>query len=156
MIQKLSSFEHYRIVFYEKLKGLSIKKRREMKVFERSFFARKDFVGHSFRLSEAYYMDGDEKKRRALARAYVETHFMDEKGIYHGNVYWNDTNGYNMELHIAGVTVEMCSDIIDNAVELIILQDGKNLDVKTMYKNMKRNSRIADAEIVSYTAEIEG
>ena len=155
IVSGLSSYEHYKIVISEKAKGLSLKKNREMKTIEQSFFARKDLVGNSFKLSEVYFVEEDNKKNKKLPSTHLQVVSMNEKGIYKGNIYWvNEKNGY-MKLHLASVDVELCSEIIDGAVELIIKKNGKNLDINTMFANAPWDRKQKNAEIISYTAVLD-
>jgi len=81
-VYDLSSFINYKVIFFEKERGLSLKKERILKEFPIVFYAREDFIGKSFKIKEVYFDQ------------FVRGEFLRKKR----NAYLLDTEGKNLPL----------------------------------------------------------
>ncbi len=127
----LASFEKYKITFYEKEKGLSLKKERILKEYERMLYAREDFVGRSFKIKEVYFdqfVRGEFLRKRHYFN-HIYLYFLEKVSddLYTGEIYVRTYNGSFMLDNLNSVDIEICSDVIDGTMELAITKDGDGL-----------------------------
>lgn len=160
-VTNLTSFEKYTITFYEKEKGLSLKKERVLKEYEQIFYAREDFVGRSFKIKEVQF---DQYVRGEFLR---KNHYFNTTYLYFleklsddefiGELYVRTYNGPYMLNRINPVSIEICSDIIEGAMELAITKDGDGLlldfEHHCVMNNIDDDSAV---DIFSYTMDMNG
>lgn len=155
------SFEKIIITFYEKEKGLSLKKERVLKKYERIFCAREDFVGRSFKINEVHFdqlVRGEFlRKRHYFNRIYI--YFLDKisDDLYIGKIYVRTYNGLFMLDNINPVDIEICSDVMDGTMELAITKDrdGLLLDFEH-HEIMNTLDDDSAVDIFSYTIDMNG
>lgn len=162
LVSGLNSFTNYKITFYEKEKGLSLKKERCIGEYEDIFYAYEDFVGRSFRIKKVVYdqfVNGELIRNECdFNNTYVFFKEMQSEGHFLGEIYAKTYNGIYKLNKINPVDIEICSDIIDESLELAITTkdgDGLLLDIKhhgiknTLYDN-------SAVDIFSYTIDMKG
>ncbi len=160
-VTNLRSFEKYTITFYEKEKGLSLKKERVLKEYEQILYAREDFVGRSFKIKEVQF---DQYVRGEFLR---KNHYFNTTYLYFlekvsddefmGELYVKTYNGPFMLNKINPVGIEICSDIIDGAMELAITKDGDGLLLDFEHHGVMNNMDDDSAvDIFSYTMDMNG
>lgn len=157
----LYSFTNYRIVFFEKEKGLSLKKERVIKEYNTIFYARQDFVGRSFKIKEVYYdqfvRDEFLRKKYYFKTTYVYFKEMKTGDTFVGEVYAKTYNDAYMLDNINPVDIEICSDVIDGTIELSITKDGDGLLLDFKHHGIM-NSMDDDraVDIYSYSMDMKG
>lgn len=160
-VTNLTSFEKYTIIFYEKEKGLSLKKERVLKKYKQMFYAREDFVGRLFKIKEVQY---DQMVRGEFLR---KNHYFNTTYLYFlqkvsndqfiGNLYVRTYNDFHMLNRINPVEIEICSDIIDGTMELAVTKDGDGLFLDFEHHGVMNNLDDDSAtDIFSYTIDING
>ena len=107
---EISSFENYKITFYEKEKGLSLKKERILKEYDRIFYAREDFVGRFFKVKEVLfdqYVKGEFlRKQHYFNKIFVCFTKRVSEDIFVGKVYVKTNNGSFALNNINPVNIE--------------------------------------------------
>lgn len=157
----LLSFTNYKVVFFEKERGLSLKKERILNVYPIVFYDRKDFVGKSFKIKEVYfdqYVRGNFlRKRHYFNTTYVYFKEMISGNEFVGEVYVRTYNGSFMLDKINPVNIEICSDEIDGIIELSITRDGDGLLLDFDHHGIM-NSMYDDkaVDIYSYSIDMKG
>ena len=160
-IRGISSFTEYTISFVEKAGGLSVQKVRPMCNLTRTFYAREDFVGRSFRIQQVSY---DQSIRGRFVRmncsfGSVYVRFVEQitNHTYTGELYMKTEKGIRQYSHINPVEIEICSDEIDGGMDLAITKEGDGLLLDS------RNRRVLDTmddskavDIFSYIIRLNG
>ena len=54
-VENLMSFVEYTITFYEKEKGLTLKKDKALATYKQTIYAREDFIGRAFKIKNVYF-----------------------------------------------------------------------------------------------------
>ncbi len=157
----VNSFEHYKIAFLEKEKGLSL--RRERLLFEctKVFYALDEFAGRSFKINEVLFdqfIRGEFiRKSHYLKRVFV---YFDEKiedGLFSGKLYTRTYNGNYMLDRVNPIQIEVCGDIIDETLELAITKDGDGLFLDFEHHGIKNTLDDDTAvDIFSYIIDVNG
>ncbi|APF21426.1 hypothetical protein [Clostridium butyricum] len=128
---QLNSFVNYKISFFEKAKGLSIKKEKILKTYDKIFYAPKDFVGKSFKIVEVYFdqlVKGEFlRKNHYFNTTYVHFKKQVSNDVFVGEIYVKTYNGIYVLNNINPVVIEVCSDVIDGTMELAITKDRDGL-----------------------------
>ncbi|QAT42436.1 hypothetical protein [Aminipila luticellarii] len=127
----LRSFEKYSICFYEKVKGISLKKDRLMQQYEKVFYAWEDFIGHSFKIREVYF-DQFVKGKFLRRNHYFNTTYVrfiskKDEDLYMGDVFVKTGKGKYLLYCINPVSIEICSEVLDETIELSMTKDGDGL-----------------------------
>lgn len=157
----LKSFTNYKVIFFEKEKGLSLKKERVLKEFPIVFYAREDFVGKSFKINEVYfdqYVRGELlRKKHYFNTTYVYFKEMISGDEFVGEVYVRTYNGALMLDNINPIDIEICSDVIDGIIELSITKEGDGLLLDFEHHGIM-NSMDDDraVDIYSYSIDMKG
>lgn len=127
----LKSFEEYKICYFEKPKGLLKNKERCIKKYAKTFYAWDDFIGHNFKISKVYY---DQYVNAELLRkeynsykSYIRVLCKESDYVYRADVFNRTTRGDYWLKQINPVSVEICSEILDNTLEISITKDGDGL-----------------------------
>ena len=160
-VYDLSSFINYKVIFFEKERGLSLKKERILKEFPIVFYAREDFIGKSFKIKEVYFdqlVRGEFlRKKHYFNTTYVYFKEMISGNEYIGEVYVRTYNGAFMLDNINLVDIEICSDVIDGMIELSITKDGDGLLLDFEHHGIM-NSMDDDkaVDIFSYNIDMKG
>ena len=158
---ELTSFKKYKIIFYEKEKGLSLNKERMLKEYERMFYAWEDFVGRSFRISEVYFDQFVRskflRKKHYFNRVYVYFIKKISDDTYTGEVYVKIGCGSFMLDNINPVDIEICSTVMDDTMEISITKDGDGLFLDFEHHGIM-NTLYDDSavDIFSYTIDMNG
>ena len=160
-VYDLSSFINYKVIFFEKERGLSLKKERILKEFPIVFYAREDFIGKSFKIKEVYFdqfVRGEFlRKKHYFNTTYVYFKEMISGNEYIGEVYVRTYHGAFMLDNINPVDIEICSDVIDGMIELSITKDGDGLLLDFEHHGIM-NSMDDDkaVDIFSYNIDMKG
>lgn len=160
-VYDLSSFINYKVIFFEKERGLSLKKERILKEFPIVFYAREDFVGKSFKIKEVYFdqfVRGEFlRKRHYFNTTYVCFKEMISGNEYIGEVYVRTYNGAFMLDNINPVDIEICSDVIDGMIELSLTKDGDGLLLDFDHHGIMNSLDDGKAvDIFSYNIDMKG
>lgn len=157
---ELDSFEKYSICFYEKEKGLSLKKERLMKKYEKVFYAWEDFVGHSFKIGKVYFdqvVRGEFlRKYHYLNSTYIKFTGKEDKDLYTGEIFEKYGKEKNILDAINPISIEICSDVVDEVMEISVTKDGDGLFLdfeKHGIKNKLEDDFATD--IFSYNIDIK-
>lgn len=160
-IYDLHSFINYQIIFFEKNNGLSLKKERILRNLPFVFYAREDFVGRSFQIRKVYF--DQYIKGKFTRRSYqFNTTYIYFKEMLSGNKFIGDiyvrTNYRTFALNnINPVNIEVCSDVIDNSVELSITKDGDGLLLDFTHHGIMNSMDDDNAiDIYSYSMDMRG
>lgn len=157
---QLPSFEELTISFFEKGKGLSLRKNRILESYKRKFYARGDFIGRSFRIANVYFDQvvngGFSRKKLKFYNVYVQfTEILDD-GTFVGKIFAETYRGIFNYYNINPVEIEICSDVIDGNMELSITKDGDGLlldfEHNGILNSLDDNKAI---DIISYTINID-
>ncbi len=128
---ELESFKKYIICFYEKEKGLSLKKERLMKKYEKKFYAWGDFIGHSFKVGKVYFdqfVRGEFlRKHHYFNTTYVTFTSKEDKDLYIGEVFVKAGKEKYMLNAVNPISIEICSGVFDETMEISITKDGDGL-----------------------------
>ena len=149
----LRSYEEYTITFFEKGKGLTLKKKREMKSFKRVFYAREDFVGKEFKIIEVSYKE-DEMGTQGymLAKSYIRLLEKKANGVFVAEIYIRDANHNYRSNLVKSVDVEICSEVINGKMELVVSKKGKLLTIDISRNHVTDSAN--NGEVVAYTVVI--
>ena len=133
ILTEFDSFGEYRIEFHENTKILQLRKNTLLLVVNKTFYAKCDFVGRSFKIGEVYY--DQFSKGKFIERVY---HFnkayvrfkdiidLDEK-LFEGEVFVKTMRGEWSLDKINPVEIEMCSDVVDDTMDIYITNQGDGL-----------------------------
>lgn len=131
VFEDFNSFEEYTINFYEKTKILMLRKNALLHTVNKTFYARQDYVGKVFKIDIAYFdqfIRGDyvEKSYR-FNKAYVRITDVLENDLFKGHIFIKTLKG---EWNLGGINpveVEICSDIIDDTMDVYMTNCGDGL-----------------------------
>lgn len=154
-VTDLVSFQPCQIIFYEKEKGLSLKKERPVKVYPSVFYARKDFPGRTFRVRYAYFdQDEDGRLKRQFCELWQTYLRIDEevaRDCFTGRLYEKTAKGEAWYKKINPVEIELCGGVITGEQEILMTNDGDGLFLDAKHYRIK--DTLDDpkaADIVSY------
>lgn len=157
----LQPFQKYVVEFYEKEKGLSLKKERFLGSYEQIFYTREGFVGRSFKIPEVQYdqfVRGEFlRKNHYFNKTYIYFAEQISEDVFVGEVYARTSKGTFMLDNINPVEIEICSDVIDDGIELSITKEGDGLLLDFEHHGIKNTIDDNDAvDIFSYTMQMNG
>lgn len=119
-----NSFEEYTIKFHEKTKVLMLRKNTLLLQIRRTFYAKQDFLGHAFKIDEAYFnqnIRGEfSEKSYYFNKVYVRIDKMLNDGIFQGEVFVKTLRGEWYLNEINPVEIEICSEIVDDTMDIYI------------------------------------
>lgn len=133
ILEEFDSFEEYKIEFYEKPKGLQLKQNTLLLTLNKTFYAKKDFVGRVFKIAEIYYNLSFKgrflEKTHHFNKAYIRfNEIIDcEEKIYEGEVFIKTLHGEWLLDGVNPVEVEMCSEVVDDTMDIYITNQGDGL-----------------------------
>ena len=161
LIENLSSFKKYTISFYEKKKGLLTKKDNFMVDFHEVFYAWDDFVGHTFTIPKVYYdfyyRDAFWRKDRHFDTTYLTFTEKETADTYSGVLYTDDGKKKRYLSALNPISIEICSEVLGNGVELSLTKDGDGLLLdyrNNCVLNTIDNPKAVD--IFSYILDVRG
>ncbi len=130
-VSNLSSFQKYNICFYEKPKGLSLNKYNFLKKYEKVLYARDEFINRSFKIDEVYFnqtIRGDfvEKSYR-FNKMFVNFSEKLSDDLFLGEIIVKSESGNFKLENINPVEIEICSEVIDNTMDLYITNERDGL-----------------------------
>lgn len=130
-VENLMSFVEYTITFYEKEKGITLKKDKALATYKQTIYAREDFIGRAFKIKDVYFDQLIQgifvRKKYSFNTTYIKFVNMINNDNFIGEVYAKTLRGAYMLDNINPVEVEMCSDVIDGIIELSVTKDGDGL-----------------------------
>lgn len=160
------SFKEYIIQFHEKTKILQLRKNTLLLEKSKTFYAQEDFVGRSFKITEAYFnqtIRGEFiKKQWFFNKYYLKlTDVIDvEERIFEGQIYSKSYKGDFFLYNINPVEVEICSDVIDDTMDIYITNQGDGLlfdpENRGILNSMEAMEHRAAPDIFLYTISMKG
>ena len=131
VLSELNSFEKYTFKFHEKTKTLQLRKNTLLYSVNKTFYAQEDFVGRVFKIDIAYfdkYIHGQciEKEYR-FNKMYVRITNMLADGLFEGEVFAKTLKGEWKLININPVEIEICSDIVDDTMDVYMTNCGDGL-----------------------------
>lgn len=128
---KVNSFEEYAINFHEKTKTLQLRKSTLLLQMHKTFYAKQDFVGRAFKINDVYFnqfVKGEFlEKNYHFNKAYVRLTDVIAYGIFRGEIFVKTMQGEWYLNGINPVEVEMCSDVVDDTMDIYITNEGDGL-----------------------------
>lgn len=162
-LKNYKSFQEYTIQFHEKTKILQLRKNTLLYEEHRIFYAKEDFIGRSFKIAEVYFnqmINGKFiEKQWFFNRYYVKfTNVKDlEKGIFEGQIYSKSYKGNFFLYKINPVDVEICSDVIDDTIDIYITNQGDGLLFDPTHRGILNSMEHPTApDIFIYTISLKG
>ena len=131
ILENFNSFEQYRFNFYEKTKSLMLKKNSLLFSTEKTFYAKKDYVGKVFKINTVYfdqfYHGNSKEKSYHFNKAYVRIRKVIDSDIFSGEIFVKTMRGEWSLDGVNPVEVELCSKIIDDTIDVYITNCGDGL-----------------------------
>lgn len=162
-LTNFKSFQEYTIQFHEKTKNLQLRKNTLLLEEHRTFYAKEDFVGRSFKIAEAYFNQIKRgefvEKQWFFNKYYVKlTDVIDaEEGIFEGQVYSKSNKGNYYLFNINPVDVEICSDVIDGTMDIYMTNQGDGLLFDPEHRGIMNSMEHPTApDIFLYTINLKG
>lgn len=160
-IDGLKAFEAYKIVYYEKSKGLSLTGDKVIETRDIITFDWSNLHGKAYRISEAYYdhfYNGKLiRKEYTFYNTFLHINKMLDEGLYEGELY-TKKNGIIRQLDVINpVEVELCGEADKGMIEISITKEGDGL-LLDIYKHTAMNS-LDDpnaCDIFSYNMNLKG
>jgi len=145
--------EKYAIVFYEKEKGLSLAKPREIKRYYQVFYTPENFVGKDFRIVEVNY---DEEKvsipEEKITKLSIHFESRDKEGNYHGEMYEQSPRpGYRCNI-MKPIVAELCSDITSSSIEIFVTKNGIPLTIIPGTSHVTDSLKNKGRDVISFRA----
>ena len=161
IVDGIESFVKYRLIFFEKPKGLVLQKNRKLWSFTSRFYAWDDLIGRDYRIKEVQYDQlvwGDfVRKTHYFPCTYVYLTERISGNVFEGEIIVKNRDGEFPLRRINPVDVEICSEIMDEEVEMSITKDGDGLLLDSKHHrilNTLDNDKAVD--IFSYTVDMNG
>lgn len=161
IVPKLASFTQFFITFYEKEKGLSLKKERVLKELQQTFYDVEDFAGKVFQIREIQF---DQYVRGEFLRKYyyfnttylhLQERISDTEFV--GELFAKTYKGTYTLDQVNPVEIEICGDVIDQTIEVAITKDGDGLLLDFEHRGVRNDLDDATAvDIFSYTVNLNG
>ena len=131
VLSELDSFEEYTFNFHEKTKILQLRKNTLIYTVNKTFYAQEDFVGRVFKIDRAYfdqYIRGDRiEKVMYFNKAYVRITDALEDNKFEGEIFVKTIRGEWHLDKINPVEIEICSDIVDETMDVYMTNCGDGL-----------------------------
>ena len=131
-----------------------------MKKYEKVFYAWEDFVGHSFKIGKVYFdqvVRGEFlRKYHYLNSTYIKFTGKEDKDLYTGEIFEKYGKEKNILDAINPISIEICSDVVDEVMEISVTKDGDGLFLdfeKHGIKNKLEDDFATD--IFSYNIDIK-
>ena len=135
-ISDFDSFEEYTFNFHEKTNALMLRKNSLLLQVKKTFYIQADFVGHGFKIDTAYYDQFNNgktiEKSYYFNKAYVRFTKMLDRNLFEGHIFVKTFKGKWYLNRINPVEVEICSEIIDDTLDVYMTncKDGLLMDFK--------------------------
>ena len=133
LVDGLNSFEEYTFCFLEKTSILQLRKNTLLYQVKKRFYSKKDFLGHVFKIDVVYYNTTINKKfiekEYRFNKVFVIFDDIYKNGDYRGRIFVSSANGKWYLNTINPVRVELCSDVMDDTMDVYITneEDGCGL-----------------------------
>ncbi len=160
-VDNITSFEKYRIVFKEKLRGLSLIGEKELYSLEKKIYRWKDFLGRVFKIKRVYFDqfigEKHERKQYYFNFVFLKCTKQNEDGTFSGEIFNKQKNGKKFWLYnINPVEIELCEETDDEEMVLSITKEGDGLLLDFKYHCIM-NSMDEDApDIFMYVIDTNG
>lgn len=162
-LTNFKSFQEYTIQFHEKTKILQLRKNTLLLEERRTFYAKEDFVGRSYKITEAYFnqvIHGEfVEKQWFFNKYYLKlTDVIDaEEGIFEGQIYSKSYKGDFFLYNINPVEVEICSDVIDGTMDIYMTNQGDGLLFDPEHRGILNSmEHPTSPDIFLYTINMKG
>lgn len=162
-LTNFKSFQEYTIRFHEKTKILQLRENTLLLEIHKTFYAKKDFVGRSFKIVEAYFnqkIHGEfVEKQWFFNKYYVKlVDVINAKGeIFAGQIYSKSYKGDYFLFNVNPVDVEICSDVIDDTMDIYITNQGDGLLFDMEHRGIMNAMEHPTApDIFLYTINLKG
>lgn len=162
-LTNFKSFQEYTIQFHEKTTILQLRKNTLLLEERRTFYAKEDFVGHSYKITEAYFnqvIHGEfVEKQWFFNKYYLKlTDVIDaEEGIFEGQIYSKSYKGDFFLYNINPVEVNICSDVIDGTMDIYMTNQGDGLLFDLEHRGILNSMEHPIApDIFLYTINMKG
>lgn len=130
-VEDFNSFEEYTINFHEKKKILMLRKNTLLYQVKKTFYARQDFIGKSLKIDTVYFNQNIRgnlvEKSYYFNKAYVRIADVIGNDVFEGNIFVKTMNGEWFLDGVNPVEIEICSDFIDDTVDVYITNSGDGL-----------------------------
>ena len=162
-LTNFKSFQEYTIRFHEKTKILQLRKNTLLLEIHKTFYAKEDFVGRSFKIVEAYF-------NQKICGEFVEKQWFFNKyyvklvgvinakaEIFEGQIYSKSYKGDYFLFNINPVDVEICSDVIDGTMDIYMTNQGDGLLFDMEHRGIMNAMEHPTApDIFLYTINLKG
>lgn len=162
-LTNFKSFQEYIFQFHEKTKILQLRKNTLLLEKYRTFYAKEDFIGRSYKITEAYFnqvIRGEfVEKQWFFNKYYLKlTDVIDaEEGLFEGQIYSKSYKGDFFLYNINPVEVELCSDVIDGTMDIYMTNQSDGLLFDPEHKGILNSMEHPTApDIFLYTISIKG
>ena len=154
ILENFNSFEKYKFNFYEKTKGLTLKKNTLLFSTEKTFYVKKDFIGKVFKIDTAYYdlfySNNHIEKKYYFNKLFVKvTNFFDSN-IFRGEIFIKTISGEKKLDAINPVEIELCGEIIDDTINVYITNNGDGLLIYVENHKILNAMEHPTAQLISY------
>lgn len=160
-VENIKSFKKYNIAFYEKERGLSLKKERILYENNMIFYARADMEGRSFKITDVYY-DMSEygklfRKHQYFFDSFVRIKEQINDDTFNGELFIRNKSKIYVYSKINPVEIQVCSDVNDGMMELSITKDGDGLLLDNRFHRIMNTMDDPNAvDIFSYMIKMNG
>lgn len=162
-LTNFKSFQEYTFQFHEKTKILQLRKNTLLLEEHKTFYVMEDFVGRSFKITEAYFnqvIRGEFVEKQWFFNKYFLklTDVIDaEDGLFEGQIYSKSYKGDFFLYNINPVEVEICSDVIDGTMDIYMTNQGDGLLFDTEHRGIMNSMDHPTApDIFLYTISMKG
>jgi hypothetical protein len=158
---ELPTFENLNIHLLEKSTGISLRKERVLKEYQKFFYSHDDLASKTFGLQNAFYRIGEKTDTRSqkvnLAGVYVRFVERIEEDVFIGEIYRKMHKKIYRLQNINPVQIEICGEHSDGNLEIDITKDGDGLLLDIEHSRILDTMNDYDVtDIFSYTMDIGG
>lgn len=160
-IGNLHSYIDYKVSFYEKSKMQGSEVKKELLNVRKAFYAWRDLVGYYVRLKEVRFDHTTgkliQRKKHSFKKVYIYFQDRISEDVFSGRILVKRGNAMIILKELDKIKLEICSDIINGEIDLVITRFGNNLLFDTDKQWIIKTSYNRKAsEINLYTVEIKG
>lgn len=163
ILTNFKSFQEYTFQFHEKTKLLQLRKNTFLLEKRRIFYAKEDYIGRTFKISEIYFNQIIKgkfvEKQWFFNKYYIKiTDMLDsEEGTFKGQIYSKSYKGIFYLNNINPVEVDICSDVIDGTMDIYITNQGDGLLFDIEHRGILNSMEHQTApDIFLYTINMNG
>lgn len=131
LLEDYNSFQEYTINFHEKTKILMLRKNTLLYSLNKTFYAKQDYVGRVLKIDIAYFdqfIRGDYvEKAYHFNKAYVRITDILDRDLFEGQIFVKTLKGEWKLDGINPVEIEICSEIIDDTMDVYMTNCGDGL-----------------------------